>query len=54
VNNLPKWVILKLIFQRKANLLPAAELTETIKEEQYNKVGNFPLVVVKFEGSVLN
>nr|WP_309759081.1 thioredoxin family protein [Flavobacterium sp.] len=43
-----KWVIYKADFpKKKANLLPA-ELTESNKKlaEQYNKVGNFPLVLL--------
>lgn len=43
-----KWVIYKADFpKKKANLLPA-ELTESNKKlaEQYNKAGNFPLVLL--------
>lgn len=51
-----KWVIYKADFpKKKANLLPA-ELTESNKKlaEQYNKAGNFPLVLLlNPAGSVL-
>jgi thioredoxin-related protein len=51
-----KWVIYKADFpKKKANILPA-ELTENNKKlaEQYNKVGNFPLVLLlNSAGSVL-
>ncbi len=51
-----KWVIYKADFpKKKANLLPA-ELTESNKKlaDQYNKAGNFPLVLLlNPAGSVL-
>ena len=51
-----KWVIYKADFpKKKANLLPAA-LTDSNKKlaEQYNKAGNFPLVLLLSpDGSVL-
>lgn len=51
-----KWVIYKADFpKKKANLLPE-ELTESNKKlaEQYNKAGNFPLVLLlNPKGSVL-
>ncbi|OUD36936.1 thioredoxin family protein [Flavobacterium sp. FPG59] len=51
-----KWVIYKADFpKKKANLLPL-ELTESNKKlaEQYNKAGNFPLVLLlNPSGSVL-